>query len=103
MVRPIFAMLFSCIFLTHLVAANVSKPQYVVYDRRSVRDPDTFVSLVQQSHDIDSTLLPPTRAWILTRQAEMISHIPLANPPRKLTSTCRTFLWTQTATTHSSC
>lgn len=75
MVRPIFAVLFSFIFLTHLVAAGVSKAPYVIYDRRSVRDTGTFVSLVQQSYDIDSSLLPPMRARILTRQAEMISYL----------------------------
>ena len=75
MVRPIFAVLLSFIVLIHLVAADESKAQYVIYDRQSVRDTDTFVSLVQQSYDIDNSMPPPMRARILTRQAEMISYL----------------------------
>jgi hypothetical protein len=75
MVRPVFSALFSFIFLIHLVAADASNAQYVIYDRQSVRDTDTFVSLVQQSHDIDNSMPPPVRARILTRQTEMISYL----------------------------
>ncbi len=75
MLRPIFAVLGSFVVLTNLLEDRVSKPQSPEYRLQSTSDTSTFLSLNQQSHDLDYLLPPPMRVGMLTRQAEMISHL----------------------------
>jgi hypothetical protein len=77
MSRPISAVLSSLAVLANLLAGGVGKAQYqyVEYKLQSTRDAGTFVSLIQQSHDLDNLLSPSMRVWELIRQAQMVSSL----------------------------
>jgi hypothetical protein len=77
MLRPIFAVLSPLAVLANLLAGGVGKAQYqyVEYKPQSTRDAGTFVSLIQQSHDLDNLLSPSMRVWELIRQAQMVSQL----------------------------
>jgi hypothetical protein len=77
MLRPIFAVLIPLAVLANLLAGGVGKAQYqyVEYKPQSTRDAGTFVSLIQQSHDLDNLLSPSMRVWELIRQAQMVSQL----------------------------
>jgi hypothetical protein len=75
MLRPISAVLGSFAILTNLLAGEVSKAQYVEYKLQFTSDTRAFISLVQQSHDLDPLLPPPVRVGLLSRQAEMVSQL----------------------------
>lgn len=75
MLRPILAVLVSFLVLTTLLEAQVCKPQSAEYRQQSTSDDSTSVSLIQQSHNLDYLLPPPMRVGMLTRQAEMVSHL----------------------------
>jgi len=59
MLRPTLLALGSFVVLTHLLEAQVSKPQSAEDRQQSTSDASTSLSLVQQSHDLDN-LLPPS-------------------------------------------
>ena len=75
--RPIIAVLSPLAVLANLLAGSVVKSQYqyVEYKPQSTRDAGTFVSLIQQSHDLDNLLSPSMRVWELIRQAQMVSQL----------------------------
>lgn len=75
MLRPIFAVLGSFVILTNSLQAALSEPQSHDYRLYSPADASTFVSLIQQSHDLDSMLPSPMRVWLLNRQAQMVSQL----------------------------
>ena len=75
MLRPTLLALGSFVVLTHLLEAQVSKPQSAEDRQQSTSDASTSLSLVQQSHDLDNLLPPSMRVWVLSRQAEMASQL----------------------------
>jgi len=77
MLRPIIAVLGPLAVLANLLAGGVGKAQYqyVEYEPQSTRDAGTFVSLIQQSHDLDNLLPPSMRVSELIRQAQMVSQL----------------------------
>ena len=75
MLRSIFAVLGSFVILTNSLQATLSEPQSHDYRLYSPADASTFISLIQQSHDLDSMLPPAMRLWLLNRQAQMVSQL----------------------------
>ena len=75
MARPLFAVLPSLFLLANLLQARDRTPQYAQPRLLSTSETNAFLSLIQQSHDLDQLLTLATRVEMLARQAEIVSQV----------------------------
>lgn len=77
MARPPFLVLPCFFLLTSLLQGRDSAAQYSYAKVRSLSTDETnvFLSLIQQSHDLDQLLPPPIRVEMLVRQAEAVWQV----------------------------